>query len=300
MTTLKGEKPFFKDDLTLANFNPKRITKLIETAEDLDKAKISYQIDVRHVNCLSRWVLHKILLWDDGYIAPQPISTFNDRVYFHPNIRIDGWHMLQSRYLEFRATDDEFPACPLQPKFWEHGVSGSAIYRWPPSFFNDWITLIQNGGSLELDPASSAIAGPSGTTLTLSPIQSHSPIAGPSHPSHPPSHSPSYSPPSPLSNITKDLENPALTLHIKMEMIEDADLEVSHSDNHGTVDAQLHVDGFELLSIGPGQQTSQPLISPPGSPGSPAPGLVDERGDETKLWSQAGPITDADIENIEY
>jgi hypothetical protein len=191
----KGDQPFFEDELTVATFFPKRIVSYVETAEDLDSLKISYKIEVHHFACLSWFTYRKLLVWDVSAPdwIPLYIEEFNDQVYFHPNVHTDGWDIVWAKYAQLHEKDPDFPRCPPEPRFWQHGVSGSTIFRWPPYFFQEWVKLIAEGGTLALDLAPSAIAGPSGTSHTPAPTTPHS--TGPSSSHH-------FSPPSSLSTLS--------------------------------------------------------------------------------------------------
>ena len=299
-----GYKPFSSGQLLFTHFTPKRITINVLSAEDIDRATPKFRIEPHHFDCLTVLISRRLFVWhrDSNSGKLQNIPAFGDHVYFHPNVWVDGWQHVR-QYLEYlRDLTGALPRCPSAPKFWEHGVSGSAIHHWPPSFFDHWTALISKGETLSLDPAPpSAIAGPSGTT--------HSPPPAPSFPHHSPAHfsQDPEMPSSPLSITGSATPTCSAILNIKREMLEDSPLDfLPFEDGKGIASAGLEVDGFELLSIGaplylpPKPGTLQPLTTPPHSPVAGTSTAADTGDYDSWLWKKAGPITEEDMATIEY
>ena len=141
----------------MASFSPMRVQGNVESVEDLDGAKIRFHIEARHLRCISGWAFRKLYVWEtaeDDLTAPFPIPEFNNSVYFHPNICDDGWAAFRRLGEGYRQLLPAltFPITPLTPRFWKHGIRGSAINCWPPSFFTPWIEQIAQGGTLSLQP----------------------------------------------------------------------------------------------------------------------------------------------------
>jgi hypothetical protein len=115
-------------------------------------------------------------------------------VFFHPNLREDGYKDLRLTWVLNRSLwdtgkhygelarerrvregvtetkeerehrvkyDRPFPNLPENPHFWDHPATGSSVFLWPPRCFKDWVEQVKAGGSLTFDPAPSKVAGSS-------------------------------------------------------------------------------------------------------------------------------------------
>jgi len=175
-------------DLLIVQFHIQRIPGVIKKPEDVDTKKIDHSVELSHLSCITPHTFPHL-------IVPASIgTTFHHSVYFHPNVRTDGWlefitvhQKARDEYSSLPIDDGKkkekkkekkklqikvpFPQLPLHPSFWEHPVRGSAINLWPPRFFDDWIASVAGGIPLSLDPAPA-------TTTTLS---NSFPVAGPSN-----------------------------------------------------------------------------------------------------------------------
>jgi hypothetical protein len=191
ITTITGTETFHDDELTVANFFLLRINDHFEVASDLDSMNLNFSVSGRHFSCLPPKALSSIVKYAGNG------TIFNFPVYFHPNVRTDGWREIVERYQRIRAIHPDLPPLPTQPKFWQHPIRGSAIHLWPPSFFDVWIDMVQSGISLSLDPSAGAIAGPLSPCLSspLSSLSSLSPLSSPLPESPPPESPPPESPP---------------------------------------------------------------------------------------------------------
>jgi hypothetical protein len=181
---------FIDDDLVVATFYLQRIPGIILTPTDVDNSKLTFDVHVSHAGCITpRGWIRFVVPSSDGF-------EFHDNIYFHPNVRTDGWELIRwfhesakgkhARDLEAEKekkgkekgkgkgkgkgkSKDKggvypnltFPSFPLEPHFWVHSVIGSAIGLWPPRLFNEWVTLAQQGVILTLDPVPTNLAGPS-------------------------------------------------------------------------------------------------------------------------------------------
>jgi hypothetical protein len=143
-----------------------RIKGVFSDIKDLDTLTLSYSTTISHLTCLSISALQRII------DSTEQRTTFDSSIYFHPNVRTDGWDEFTNWYRQIQLTEPALPAFPHHPTFWVHGTSGSAIELWPPSIFNPWIDFISKGGVISLDTAPNAIAGPS--THNQSPTRSKS------------------------------------------------------------------------------------------------------------------------------
>jgi hypothetical protein len=292
---LIGKEGFANDDLVLANFSLLRIVNGdLENLAKLDTLKLPYRADVRHLSCLPPTVLSGIVK-DAG-----KDTIFNNSVYFHPNFRADGWEQLMYWHRKIRQSHPGVLPLPAQPKFWQHGIRGSAISLWPPQFFDTWISSISQGIPLTWDsaePTAEPTAGPSNPNPTIS---LHSPASSlstlspspPPSPPPPPPPSPSPPPPSPPSLPFHQSSSSLPSLQIKKELLEGDALLLSNSQEQlNNFGAQLNVDGFELTGFGQAQGSGQLLVTPPGSPASrPGEDRQMNVDDDDALWDQVGPM----------
>lgn len=204
---------FAEEDLLVATFFPQRLQKVISTIEDIDGHAVSYDVHVLHLQCISPKALFR-------FIIPTPTGfQFEQSVYFHPNVSMDGWieignihERAREKYNKELAKEIEmqkgkdnlkgkekgkgkgkgkekervkFPDFPLQPRFWEESVRGSKIGLWPPRFFDEWIELRKSGKILCLDPLPDDIAGLGPPPTTARPAStSHTPSFRPSSSPH--------------------------------------------------------------------------------------------------------------------
>jgi len=224
MVAFKGKRTFLDDELTVAAFFPKRVTAYFKSAKDLDGIKKTFKLELRHFSCLRPRAVRRLLVWEvpKGEDVPLPLEEWADHMYFHPNVRMDGWDIVWAQFVELNTkTDNAWPLCPNSPKFWQHPVQGSAIFRWPPSFFEAWVKVVAEGRKLALDPAPLPVAGPSGTSHTPDPSLTAPP--SPSHSSHPPPPS-SHDDWEMLSSSGEESDSPGLqaVLQVKKEMAEAA------------------------------------------------------------------------------
>lgn len=172
-----GFDSFADDDLVVTKFFLQRIFGTISTPADVDNINLNFDVHVCHVECVTpeAWVRY-IIPSSDGF-------HFSNTVYFHPNVRTDGWEAIKGIHEAARdayGKDTEvatgkgkkgkgkgkgksvsFPLFPPQPRFWDHTVTGSEIGLWPPRLFNEWVTSAQQGVTLSLDPTLLNVAGPS-------------------------------------------------------------------------------------------------------------------------------------------
>jgi hypothetical protein len=191
---LTGCEAIAVDEIVLVQFDMLRIPGVITRPEDVDTAKLQYSVELQHFSCITPHAFLRM-------ITPASNGTlFHQSVYFHPNVREDGWDEIVGIHQKVRGEYDSlpnnvdkgknkkmgkkknkvisnvkvsFPNLPLRPRFWQHSVRGSAINLWPPNFFNDWVNLVANGHELRLEPRH---------TQTAKPISQPSPpVAGPSH-----------------------------------------------------------------------------------------------------------------------
>jgi hypothetical protein len=186
LTVSTGKRPIRDGSLMLVRFSLLRIVDSFSTIEELDHLSIQYQAEISHLFCLTTAALRRI-------VRASPLgSFFEDNVYFHPNVGVNGWNDLVGWYQGRNPEQPPLPPFPAQPQFWSHATRGSQIELWPPEFFNTWIDAIADGRVLSLDPSPGPIAGPSHL-----PNSSSDPVAGPSQLPDP------YScPPSPLSTTS--------------------------------------------------------------------------------------------------
>ena len=85
-----GKDRFADDSLITATFYLQRIVPIILTPQDVDTLKMSYTVHVSHSACLSPEAFYR-------FIVPSSSGfEFNPTVYFHPNVRVDGWVQLYS------------------------------------------------------------------------------------------------------------------------------------------------------------------------------------------------------------
>lgn len=166
-------------DMLLIKFDMERFSGVILKPSDLDGKKITFKPHIRHVTCLPPSFFVRMIIG----------SEWDNTVYFHPNVDVNGWVELQGIFQDMRkryevgetdGLDLLFPGFPSEPKFWDEGVSGSELFLWPPRFFLDWVTLVAECKALSLNPS----------FVWKNPQQSAPPTPGPSHlrpPSSPPS-----------------------------------------------------------------------------------------------------------------
>lgn len=170
LTVSTGKRPIQDGSLMMVRFVLLRIVDAFSTIEELDQLSIQYRAEISHIFCLNTAGLRHI-------VRAGPLgSFFEDDIYFHPNVGVDGWNDLLAWYQGRNPEQPPLPPFPAQPRFWSHAIRGSQIELWPPEFFNQWIEEIANGRVLSLDPSPGPIAGPSHL-----PNPSSGPIAGPSH-----------------------------------------------------------------------------------------------------------------------
>jgi hypothetical protein len=172
-----------------------RIPGIITTPGDIDRAPLSYSVEIIHLLCMTVGNLIRLIL------PGSTQSSFQPTVYFHPNVRTDGWDNIISFHKTMRGVYDEegkaekdkgkakkrgngkgkgkgkgkdekkskikvrpsFPDLPPHPRFWDLGVRGSEVKLWPPRLFDDWIEGVARGCVLGLEPVScnTGIGGPS-------------------------------------------------------------------------------------------------------------------------------------------
>jgi hypothetical protein len=156
-----GSQYVLDGELVLIRFVPLRITKDLTNTGILDNMRPKFMVTMVHINCLTDAALRRIVHEGEGG------SSFDESLYFHPNVRVDGWVEFEERFT--RSIHDR--PFPPSPQFWEHPAIGSSINRWPPAFFEIWARQIYDGLVLCLDPALQPVAGPS---------EPSEPVAGPS------------------------------------------------------------------------------------------------------------------------
>ena len=224
-------------------FDVRRLTGTVLKAEDVDKNRVKFYAEHHHLKCTSPAALLNMIS-----LGPTDTS-FHFSVYFHPNVRTDGWEEFKLIHANARqaynnpleASDSQakekkmgkqkkrkhfarrpFPDFPPEPKFWDEPVKGSQIFLWPPQFFDDWVQSVAKGNFLSLDPAPAAVAGPSHQGHTSPHPTSHHPspvlpppssaLAGPSNQGRPsplPS-SPHFSPVTLPPSPTLSYHSPSL------------------------------------------------------------------------------------------
>ena len=169
-------------DLLRVKFDLQKIKNHVTCAEDIDNAKLTFAPNISHCRCLNSEAWFSLIERDEGCFV------FHSSVYFHPNIRIDGWEnlkemhgavkgkweedkMMHQRKMEMRRAKKErkkekekneadtkhfsqaFPDFPEKPKFWNYDTVGSSIYLWPPGCIGAWANDVKKGKSLCLAPS---------------------------------------------------------------------------------------------------------------------------------------------------
>ena len=205
--------------------------------------KLSYVPQVILASCLGYKGFYALINFskDNGW-------TFHQSVFFHPNVRLDGWdtligmHSAESRVFDkkydvkmvaMRHIDHEetrkdqldhirfrgdFPEFPALPKFWVEETVGSSVALWPPRLFRKWAVAVARGEALRLAPEHGE--KPSGP-----------PTAGP-----PPSPSPSFT----LEREETPPHSPqAGPSTLKVTNIRDEDDEESEYDQGGITDSMM-------------------------------------------------------------
>lgn len=199
LTCLIGGENILDGQLGVVKFSPQTIPGKISTLEDVDRSRLSYISHVVCVKCIGAW------RWSRWSVLEGDKVVFHSSVYFHPNVRVDGWSMLQKSHAK---TEEEwvsqrpdyqangFPRFPSEPRFWDLPRTGSDTFFWPPLLFHDWASDVSRGIVLTLDDAPGNLSGrsagpiiPSNLSSPLStppnspslPPLEGSPIAGPSN-----------------------------------------------------------------------------------------------------------------------
>lgn len=208
-----GKNPVTGGQLIRVKFVLQRIVGEVKVEEDIDKLSLSYLPYLYHSSCLGFEFFSAMIVKDkDAFI-------FHPSVYFHPNVRVDGFEEFRELYetvkglweTEKEAYDrktrkgkgkekegedkekimfgKDFPGFPDNPSFWVEGEVGSSICLWPPLLFHAWARDVKNGKHLFLHPAPANQPRPSTIRdQSLSPLNSVTPSPVPSRN------------PSPLSN----------------------------------------------------------------------------------------------------
>ena len=181
-------------ELLIAKFDLQRLPGKVTVLEDVDNMKLSYVPQVIHASCLGYQGFYALidLSVDDGWV-------FHPSVFFHPNVRIDGWDdlidmhsmerevfykeklkyevkMVAMKHIEYEETRKDkldhmrfeggFPGFPALPRFWVEATVGSSVSLWPPRLFRKWADAVARGEVLKLapergeKPSGPPIAGP--------------------------------------------------------------------------------------------------------------------------------------------
>lgn len=180
----------------MARFIPLRLKGEVNGQFGVGLTGIKYKVVERHLRCLTSALLTHV-------VESTPFGQyFNDEVYFHPNVRTDGWVEFQAWYQGVRDTHPTLHRSPTSPRFWESNTLASETTLWPPSLFDPWVIMVRDGVRLQLDPAPNPTAAPSTST--------HIPEIVRTDRSDPPesSHSPSVPNSTPAPAIPPTLPSP--------------------------------------------------------------------------------------------
>ena len=99
LTYQTGLAPIFDGDIISIRFQLQCISGIVKTLQDVDKARLHYAVECKHFHCISSSAFLRLVL------PTRERTEFHSSVYFHPNIRLDGWGKMTKIYL---AKDTEY------------------------------------------------------------------------------------------------------------------------------------------------------------------------------------------------
>ena len=202
--------------MAVVKFTTNCVKERIRGIIDIDDISLSFTSYVIHAKCLGYKKFHPMVV-EEG-----DTTIFHHNVYFHPNIRTDGWDILKEIYrgcgdawrmdrnayeaqilaeasygkkvdddAVYRKFGSHFREFPSEPHFWDHPITCSTIFLWPPRLFLSWAEKLRRGEVLSLHKGPPPLFPP---PTNNSPLLPRTPSA--SHPStpstsHPPTPSPS-------------------------------------------------------------------------------------------------------------
>ena len=91
--------PIFDGNIISIRFQLQRIPGIVKTLQNVDKARLHYAVECKHFHCISSSAFLRLVL------PTREHTQFHSSVYFHPNIRLDGWGEMTKIYL---AKDMEY------------------------------------------------------------------------------------------------------------------------------------------------------------------------------------------------
>jgi hypothetical protein len=216
LISLIGRLAIGSGDLAVVKFTTNRVKERIRGLTDIDDTTLSFAPYVIHAKCVGYEKFHPMVV-EEG-----DTTKFRDNVYFHPNIRTDGWLLLKEIYrgcgiawridrdayearilaearygkkvdddAVYRKFGSHFREFPSEPHFWDHRITGSRVFIWPPRLFLSWAEKLRRGEVFSLHQGPPPLFPPPANN---SPLLPHTPSASnPSTPStsHPPTPGPS-------------------------------------------------------------------------------------------------------------